>query len=226
MKNSSCKISVIIRSYNSEDFVGNAIQSALGQSLDKKLYEIIVVDDGSSDGTVSILEKNKRNLIIIKQPHMGPVKALNTGLKKAKGGYIIVLDSDDTFKKNILEKLYFAVKKGKNTKFSYCDYKEITVNKKNKIVSLRANIFNSVAGGIMFEKEIVEEFGGYDESLIFPEYDLLVKIFQKYKGVYVQEPLYSYKRRSNSITGDKNIVEEGRKQLFARHGNIKGLRNY
>ncbi|MBU4461496.1 glycosyltransferase family 2 protein [Patescibacteria group bacterium] len=226
MKNSSCKISVIIRSYNSESFIKDAIQSALDQSLSKKLYEIVVIDDGSSDNTLTILENYKKQLRIIKQPHLGPIKALNIGVKESKENHIIILDSDDTFKRNILEKLYFAIKKGKNVKFSYCDYKEAALNKKNKVISLKENIFNSIAGGIMYKKELLEEFNGYDENLIFPEYDLLFKVSRKYKGAYIQEPLYVYRRRKNSITGDKNIVELGKKQLFSKYGVIKGLRNY
>ena len=226
MKNSKCEISVIIRSYNSESFIKDAIQSVINQSLDKKLYEIVVIDDGSSDNTLGILENYKKKLRIIKQLHSGPTKTLNAGVKKTKGRYIIILDSDDIFKKDILEKLYFALKKKKDAKFSYCDYEEVALNKKNKVVSLKRNIFYSIAGGIMYKKEVLKEFNGYDGKLIFPEYDLLIKVYQKYKGVYIQEPLYVYKRRKSSITGDKNIVELGKKQLFSKYNKNFNLRAY
>lgn len=226
MKNSPHKISVIIRSYNSASFIKDAIQSAQKQSLSPKLYEIVVIDDGSSDGTLNILENYKKKIKIIKQPHSGPIKALNTGIKKSGGSYIIILDSDDVFKKDILKKLYFALKKEKDAKFSYCDYEEILLNKKNKVISLKENIFNSIAGGIMYKREALEEFNGYDENLIFPEYDLLIKISQKYRGVYIQEPLYIYKRRKSSITGNKNIVDLGRKQLFSKYNKNLNIRAY
>ena len=97
------KASVIIVNYNNATFLGNCIDSILNQSY--KDIEIIVVDDKSKDNSVEILKKykNKINLIRnIKQTSYGSYNQINSchkGFLKSKGKYILLLDSDDFFKK-------------------------------------------------------------------------------------------------------------------------------
>ena len=62
--------------------------------------------------------------------------------------------------------------------------------------------------------------------MIFPEYDFLIRLMKKYKGIHVKKPLYMYNRHDDSYTGDKERVERGKKELFERYGEIKGLREY
>lgn len=220
------KVSVIVRTHNSEKFVRKAIESLMNQTLSKELYEIIVIDDDSTDGTISALKDYAKWIRLFKERKLGAVRALNFGIKRAMGEYFIVLDSDDYFEPTILEEMLKIMEKEKPA-FVYCDYYEKNVeNGSIKIISLKDNIFNSVAVGIMFRKKIVEEIGGYDEELIFPEYDLLIKILKKYKGKYIPKPLFTYVRHRKSMTANKETVEKGFKQLFNKYGKIKGLRRY
>jgi len=221
------KISVIIRTHNSSKFVRGALESALNQALSKDFYEILVVDDGSTDNTKEILRGYKDKIRIIEVKHMGPINALNVGITNVNGKYIILLDSDDTFEYTILKEMYDILEKETDFVFAYGDYFEKKIeNGETKIVSLRKNIFNSVAGGIMFTKSILEEVGGYDENLIFPEYDLLIKIMKKCKGRYIPKPFFTYVRHKESLTANKELVRKGFKQLFDKYGKIKDLRDY
>lgn len=221
------KISIIIRTYNSEHFVKDAIDSILQQTIAPDLYEILVVDDGSTDNTKNILAQYGDKIRLIKQNHKGPIRTLNTGIVYAKGTYIILLDADDIFCPGILEEMFNVFEKEKNINFVYCDYYERDMETgKQKIISLKDNIFKSTAGGIMFKKKILEEVGMYDENLIFPEYDLLIKFQKKYKKAYIPQPLFVYRRHKQSITADKEKVKIGKEQLFAKYGPIKGLREY
>ncbi len=221
------KVSVIIRTFNSREFVERAISSALDQSFGGGVYEVIVVDDGSTDGTINIVRGFNKKIRAIESEHAGPVSAINVGIKNSSTPFVILLDSDDMFEKNCIEELYSRLNLDKKAAFAYCDYWEHSRNNTKKVVSLGDNIFNSIAEGIMFRKEILFKVGLYDEELIFPEYDILIKIMnQKYKGAHVATPLFHYIRRENSITADRGLVARGLKQLEERYGTRYPIREY
>ena len=221
------RISVIIRAYNSARFVEEAIRSVLNQTIARDSFEVIVVDDGSTDNTLEILRKFGEEIKLVISEHIGPIGAANLGIAESRGDFIILLDSDDLFDSHILEELSHAISENE-ADYAYCDYYEKTVDEEKKeVVSLKDNLFNSVAAGILFRKNVVQDAGGYDPSLIFPEYDLLVKLMKKgRKGIHVSEPLFTYNRRQSSLTADKKLVEKGIKQLLDRHGEISGIRRY
>jgi len=221
------EISVIIRAHNSEGFVRRAIESALNQTLDKNRYEIIVVDDGSTDSTKDTVRNYGDNLRLVELEKTGAVKAANIGVRESNGYFVTLLDSDDELEPEALQRMLAAAKEEK-ADFVYCDYYERdTRTRESRIVSLKANIFNSVACGILFRKGALENAGGHDEALIFPEYDLLIKLLNSgAKHAHVPVPLFTYNRHPRSITADKGTVKTGMEQLFKRYGKIEGLRGY
>ncbi|HKZ45183.1 MAG TPA: glycosyltransferase family A protein, partial [archaeon] len=85
-------ISVIVPAYNSEKTIDSCIKSLLNQSFPKKQYEIIIVDDGSSDKTAEVASKYCVRLF--KRPHKGPAAARNFGAKHARGNILLFTDSD------------------------------------------------------------------------------------------------------------------------------------
>lgn len=95
------KVSVVIPAYNNEICVKRAIQSALQQSF--KPFEVIVVNDGSKDGTLEIVRSFSNQVIVIDQKNAGPAAARNAGMKMAKGEYIALLDADDYWTPQFLE---------------------------------------------------------------------------------------------------------------------------
>jgi succinoglycan biosynthesis protein ExoO len=99
------KVSVIIPAYNTEAYIGEAIKSALEQTLHD--IEVIVVDDASSDKTVEIAKSfiDKRLKVIVNQQNVGAAAARNRALRAAQGEWIAVLDSDDWYAPERLEKL-------------------------------------------------------------------------------------------------------------------------
>lgn len=221
------KITVIIRTHNSENFVNRAICSILDQTLPNDLYEILVVDDGSVDNTKKMLQKYGNKIRVIKKKNLGPIKAINTGIKGSKGKYFVLLDSDDTFELSALEELLITIEKNKRD-FVCSDYYELNTEKNEiKMVSLKNNIFNSVAGGIIFRKDSVNALNDYDEKLFFPEYDLLIKLIKtNCKYYHIEKPLFTYFRHNESLTANKKSVKKGFEQLFNKYGYINGLRRY
>ncbi len=98
------KVSVIIPTYNRADLLGEALASALSQPYDD--FEIIVVDDGSTDATPSVLARfADPRLRVVRQANQGISGARNAGVAEARGEYIIMLDSDDRWRPNILPRL-------------------------------------------------------------------------------------------------------------------------
>lgn len=225
------KVSIIIPCYNAEKTIKESINSALGQNFPKKDFEVIVINDGSTDKTKEIIERNyKKKIRIINQKNQGAVKAASAGFKKAKGEYLVKLDADDYFEPDILKKMTKVLDEVKEIDFVYSDYYERTPQGSVKIVLTKNNIFNTVAIGIMFRKSKFKNIGFYREDVGFAEYDLLLKTLGRWKGYHIGVPLFWYNRREESLTGNKQWVKEGLSELKKLHPQkilqIKKIRNF
>lgn len=103
------KISVIIAAYNAEQYLSETLDSIFLQTLDNAEYEVIVVNDGSTDNTLDILNSYKKkysNLTIIDKKNGGPSSARNSGLDIAKGEYVFFFDADDILEGDALASMY------------------------------------------------------------------------------------------------------------------------
>ena len=110
------KISLIIAAYNVEKFLEKCVRSCCNQSVDPSVYEIIVVNDGSTDGTLSILKQLKlefKNLLIIDQANQGLGAARNAGLKMSSGDYVWFIDGDDYLAEQVLNGIIECINKNK-----------------------------------------------------------------------------------------------------------------
>lgn len=106
-----CKVSIVIPVYNVEKYLAECLDSAVGQTHQNK--EIIIVNDGSTDGSVAIIseyQKRHSEIVVITTENRGQSCARNTGIEHATGQYIIFLDSDDWIEKGTLEKCLLALK--------------------------------------------------------------------------------------------------------------------
>ena len=109
------KISVIIPVYNEEKVIGSCLESLAKQTY--KDLEIIVIDDGSTDKSVAIIENSKlkiANLLLLKQKHVGPGAARNLGASKAKGDILVFVDADMEFEPDFVGKLIAPIVAGKS----------------------------------------------------------------------------------------------------------------
>ena len=106
---SDIKISIIMPVYNVEEYVGKAIESILAQTFTD--YEVICIDDGSTDDCGRILDayaKQDCRFRVVHKPNSGYGKSMNVGLQLAKGEYIAIVESDDFVEEDMLENLYHA----------------------------------------------------------------------------------------------------------------------
>ena len=103
------KLSIVIPVYNTEAFVGKCLESCIDQNVSRKDYEIIVINDGSTDSSRAVVErylKRYPNIRMHSQPNAGLSMARNAGLAMSEGEYVWFVDSDDTIAKNCLAKLF------------------------------------------------------------------------------------------------------------------------
>lgn len=115
MKDKAMKLSIIIPVYNVEKYVEKCLRACINQDVPYEDYEIILVNDGSTDSSLSIIEKfssDVPNCQVFSQTNMGQAVARNAGLSKAKGDYIWFIDSDDYIIDNCLGAIYRYLENG------------------------------------------------------------------------------------------------------------------
>ena len=111
------KVSVILTAYNEEKYIRNAIESILNQTLAD--WQLIIVNDGSTDNTLNIIESfDDERIILINQENSGPGASRNRALKLAEGEYVMYLDGDDWYREDALETAY-AEANNKGTDFTF-----------------------------------------------------------------------------------------------------------
>ena len=202
------QISVIIPVFNQERFVGRCLRSILNQSIDKKEYEIIVIDDCSTDKTLEVLDNFSNEIILIKhQENKGLPTALNTGIKKSNGRFIIRLDSDDYVHFEYLNILSLYLKMNADVDAVSCDY--IEVNDKEELISRYSHTLKPIGCGIMFRIEQLIEIGLYDEKQLWNEEEELMNRFsKKYSVIHLNFPLYRYRRHENNMTNNDKMMRK------------------
>lgn len=124
-------VSIIMPSYNSGEFIEDSIKSVLDQTYHN--WELIIIDDCSTDNTISIVESlnNNKIKIIKNKNNLGAAKSRNKGIEIAQGQFIAFLDSDDLWHKEKL-RIQTSYMKENNISFTYCAYEKI--NEHNKVI--------------------------------------------------------------------------------------------
>ncbi|MCZ7384080.1 MAG: glycosyltransferase family A protein [Candidatus Methanoperedens sp.] len=213
-------ISVIVAAYNCEKYIEKALQSVFSQTLPENNYEIIVVNDGSTDNTSEILDRYADRIKLITQENKGLIASCNRAIGKASGDFLIRLDADDYFDKELLSASLKILKTNPEFYCTYTDRYEVDelTGKQSTISVGQKNLFDMVACGIMFRKEVFETIGLY-ENLLFEEYDLMLRFFKKgFNAYYIQKPLYYYVRHKSNMTQQKDYWKNGWKQLADKWG--------
>jgi len=217
-------VSLIIRTFNNENTIFESVNSALIQNYDN--FEILIINDGSSDKTTDIINSISDSKVrVITQQNFGAISAAYKGVENAKGEFFTFLDADDELMPDAINDLCEPLQNSKYG-FSYCDYIEIDLSKKSRKYISLSNFFNIMVCGVMFKRIVIDKIGFWDKSFILPEYDYIIRVLKKYKGIHVKTPLYKYYRHSKSMTADNNLVKKAKQQLFNKYGYIEGFKKY
>jgi len=199
MNRHSTTISVIIPTFNRAGRIGRAVKSVLSQTLQPD--EIIVIDDGSSDETSSVIEQYLPTVKYHRQGNKGVSSARNAGIRMAKGDWIAFLDSDDEWFPEKSSKQMKAL--SGNLDMKICHSNEIwyrngrRVNPKKKHEKVGGYIYRKCLplciispSSVMIHKGIFDEVGLFDESLpVCEDYDLWLRICSKWPVLYLKEYL-------------------------------------
>jgi glycosyltransferase involved in cell wall biosynthesis len=192
-------VSVIIPTYNRATFLREAIESVLGQTY--KQFELIVVDDGSTDATGKLLRQYGEKLSILHTGHGGPSAARNCGIVAARGSHIAFLDSDDVWLPEKLrsQMLFFL----EHPEARICQTEEIWIRSGVRVNPMKKHkkysgwIFEQCLplcivspSSVMIERSVFEEVGLFDEE--YPaceDYDLWLRISARYPIYLLDTPL-------------------------------------
>lgn len=219
------EISVIIAAHNCEKYIGRAVRSALSQSFPKNYYEIMVVDDGSTDDTKKILATLKDKIKIISfKKNRGLPYARNYAIKNAMGRYVVCLDADDYISNSLLtiENLFLRANEGMDA--VSCDY--MIVDDKETFIERRNAAEHPIACGIMFKKDNLTDIGLYDEKFrVLEDLDLRKRYLEKYNIYNLPLPLYRYRHHENNLTKKKKRMDHYSKKLIEKH-KIDDLHSY
>ena len=216
----SATISVIMSVFNGEIYLRESIESILNQDFSD--FEFIIVNDKSTDNSLEIIKEyeylDMRIKLINNKKNIGLTKSLNIALKEAKGKYIARQDADDISLPQRLSKEYSYLKKNPNiiligTSVNRIDEKG---NRIDTVLCTKKPTFDDILeknrfkhGSVLFRKNIVYKLGGYNELFRYvQDYELWLRIAQKYEVMNLSEPLYNLRIHNESIGAIK--IEESR----------------
>jgi glycosyltransferase involved in cell wall biosynthesis len=228
------KVSVIIPTYNRAHLIDKAIKSVLNQTYQD--YEIIVVDNASTDNTKEVVKgfNNFKIRYIYYCDNRGSSVARNIGIRASHGEYIALLDSDDEW---LPEKLDRQVEVLQNESpevgVVYSDVLYIDENSKNMNRKLRnpkkeGYIYEDLLGGncvgtpsaLLIKKECFHRFGLFDDLLKYHEdWDMWIRIAKYYRFVFIEVPLVKYRLHSNRISENLELTIIASNRILAKYTN-------
>jgi glycosyltransferase involved in cell wall biosynthesis len=211
-------VSVIVAAYNQEKFIGRCLRSLLHQTLPQEAYEIIVINDGSTDRTPYALELFHDAIhTITNDNNLGLPASINRGITAATGQYIVRVDADDYVNSSFLNFLSYFLDQNPDIDAVACDY--WLFNDDEEWLERVSCMDRPIACGIMFRKQHLIEIGMYDEMFrCHEDRDLRIRFEQKYRITRLELPLYRYRRHENNLTNNAEAMEHHARKLNQKHG--------
>ena len=218
MKNKP-KISVIMSAYNTEKYIAEAIESILNQTL--RDFELIIINDASTDNTLDIIKKytkkDKRIKVISLKKNVGAAEARNMGLKIANGKYIAIMDSDDISLPERFRIQYNYLEKNKNIFLLAGGFYHI--NTSGEVINQESKRYNSKQiKEILIKRNVLhnptlmfrnEDNIFYREKFVPAEdYDLLLRLLSNNKNMYLlPDILIKYRVHPSSYTSSSGALQ-------------------
>jgi glycosyltransferase involved in cell wall biosynthesis len=223
-------VSIVVTAYNYASYIDECLDSCLGQKGTTLEYDVIVVDDGSTDDTQALLAcRTDPRLRVLRIENSGIELASNKGIAEARGRYIVRVDADDALAPEYLARMTPILEQS----FGFC-YPDYTIIDGDSVAQevVRLPEFDAaevmtrgdfLATGTLYPAELLHHHGGYDcqtRNSGLENYELIIKLMATgAKGVHVEAPLFNYRRhRMNmSVARTDSIIAYGR-ALFERNG--------
>ena len=219
------KVTVYIPAHNYGRFLDAAIQSVLKQTMDD--WELIVIDDGSTDNTSEILAPygTHPKIRIFEQENRGLSFTNNVALRVARGEYLMRLDADDFLDENILLVLSHVLDTKPGVGLVYPDYYrvdedgEITEIVRRQKIGEEIDLLDLPAHGActMIRREVLLEIGGYFEEFDRQDgYGMWLKFIERHHPYNVNLPLFYYRRHGESLSKSRGLLMETRRKIKRR----------
>ncbi len=231
MKNDTPIVSAIMPVYNAEKYIGEAIESILKQTLDD--WELIVVDDGSTDGSIEIIKSFHDNRITIlrNQQNMGVSKSSNIGLQHSKGRYVTRMDADDISEKTRFEKQVGFLDKHPDYVLCACNVRTTDgsvffilpeEDQLLKISLLYQNPF--VHSSVLVRGNDVRDIAYNEQYNVAEDYELWMNLSCKGKFASLPEILFQYRwHPENASHRAKEVMNDRHKELLLKQLSMIGI---
>lgn len=223
-------VSVIVPVYNRENLVSETIQSILAQTYEP--IEIILINDGSTDSSLSILRKFETRfpdqIRVINQANQGQTIARNNGIRVARGEYIAFLDSDDLWLPNKLERQIPLFEHGVGLVYSGIE----VIDEQGRVIRaepadkrITGEIYpkllvnNRMTGGtVVVTAEALKNVGTFSTEFKAAEnWDLWLRVCKVYEARVVPDPLIKYRVHSSNMSGDGQLMLNSKWQIIEKH---------
>lgn len=210
-------IAVVVAAHNQERYIGRCIRSLLAQSFPRDQYEIVVVDDASSDRTAYALGLFGNEIRVMSNAtKCGLPASLNRAIRSTAARYLVRVDGDDYVNKDFLLFLYAFLSHNPYMDATACDY--FVVDDREEVLERRNCLEHPIACGVMFRTEQLIDLGLYDESFQWHEdADLRIRFLKKHSIARVELPLYRYRRHNGNMTNDHKAMTKHLLRLKKKH---------
>lgn len=208
-------VSVVIPAYNAVAFLPRAVESVLGQTYSD--FELIVVDDGSTDETPQVMEEYEDDVRYVRKENGGSASARNRGIREARGEYIALLDADDVWLPEKLERQMELHRTDPDLMWSYTNWLQVdqetgeTIHRSDQIMENQGgDVLRPLIGRLfippstqVFRRDVFEDVGTYDESdlhLTSEDWEFSLRVAEKYPIGYLDQPLVRRLRHGGKKT--------------------------
>ena len=213
----SVTVSVVIPVLNREKFIGEAIRSVQSQTFAD--FEVLAVDAGSKDKTPDIvrtIQRYDKRVKLLRKPPGNIAEAINVGIKNARGKYIAQLDSDDFYEPNTLEEMVSVMESNPDVGLAISYYRIVDPDGNpvplSPITHLefdRNNILRVDGAGALrfFRRKVFDKVGLFDEEHFGDygeDYDMVLRISERFRVKRVHKVLYNYRRHPGSTDATRN----------------------
>ncbi len=238
------KATTVFAAYNVEQYIEEALQSAINQSFGKKyprLYEILIINDGSTDKTGNLLKKMQRknpeeNIKIITTQNKKLPFARNLGIRASKGEYLVFSDADDILEPNAVEECVNFLEKNKKIGLVYSNQRDIDKNGNELGLRTRDKFhknfdyfieFFMFAGHVKaINKELTKKIRFDIKFPLGQDWDYILKIHNKIDIGHIAKTLYNYRViKTNATHSKKDQMIECSKKILLEHFKRKEIDN-
>ena len=219
------RVSVIIPAYNAESYIDDAVESALRQTHADT--EVIVVDDGSTDGTGDRLRAYGNRIVVHRQTNAGCAASRNSGARLATGEWLAFLDADDNWLPEKLERQLAAAPR----QLVYTD--RFNIGARGDLPEIQSHVTPMHSGDLflrlllegnfitvssaMVRRSLFETLGGFFEPIrVVEDWDLWLRIAASHPVDFVDEPLVRYRFHAGGISRNYRLMWNGRDRIIRR----------